>query len=209
MASALSAGNPMVKDLQGIVFFFVSSVDTVSPSSRGLMGEILVRSSKQSGRLTGAFIYDPLQRYMTEDFPESGIPLAALVQGKFRSAYAGRPVPADTAAGAAPPPATPLTEGAESRVLLVGDGDFARDQYLGNRDNLTLFANMVDYLVDDAGLITIRSKEVSQPPLDQVSDGTKKVVKYANMILPPLLVVAYGLFRWRMRAARRKALEVQ
>ncbi len=40
---------------------------------------------------------------------------------------------------------------------------------------------MVDYLVDDAGLITIRSKEVSQPPLDQVSDGTKKVVKYANI----------------------------
>jgi hypothetical protein len=63
--------------------------------------------------------------------------------------------------------------------------------------------------VDDAGLITIRSKEVAQPPLDQVSDGTKKAVKYANMILPPLLVVAYGLFRWRMRSARRKALEVQ
>jgi gliding-associated putative ABC transporter substrate-binding component GldG len=209
LASTFSQGNPMVKDLQGLVFFFVSSVDTVNLASRGLSGEILIRTSKQSGRLTGAFIYDPLQRYVTEDFPEQAIPLAALVQGKFRSAYAGKPVPVDTSAGSAPPPASPLSEGTESRVLLIGDGDFARDQYLGNRDNLTFFANMVDYLVDDAGLITIRSKEVSQPPLDQVSDGTKKAIKYANMILPPLLVIGYGLFRWRMRVARRKAMEGQ
>jgi ABC-type uncharacterized transport system involved in gliding motility auxiliary subunit len=90
----------------------------------------------------------------------------------------------------------------------VGDGDFARDQYLGNRDNLTFLANMVDYLVDDAGLITIRSKDVTLPPLEPVSDGTKKLVKYANLIVPPLLVVAYGLIRWRMRKARRKALEL-
>jgi len=209
LASNFSKGNPIVKDLQGIVFFFVSSVDTVNLAQRGLSGEILIRSSKQSGRLTGAFMYDPLQRYVTDDFPEQGIPLAAVVQGRFHSAFAGKPVPADTSAGSAPPTASPLTDGAESRVLLVGDGDFARDQYLGNKDNLTFFANMVDFLVDDAGLITIRSKEVSQPPLDQVSDGTKKVVKYANMILPPLMAVGYGLLRWRRRVARRKAMEAR
>jgi ABC-type uncharacterized transport system involved in gliding motility auxiliary subunit len=65
---------------------------------------------------------------------------------------------------------------------------------------------MVDYLVDDAGLITIRSKDVSMPPLEQVSDGTKKMLKYGNLILPPLLILGYGLFRWRMRKARKKVL---
>ena len=94
--------------------------------------------------------------------------------------------------------------------MVVGDGDFARDQFMGgSRDNLTFFANMVDYLVDDAGLITIRSKDASLPPLEQVSDGTKKLVKYANLALPPLLVLAYGVIRWRMRKARKKALELQ
>jgi len=44
----------------------------------------------------------------------------------------------------------------------------------GSKDNLTFFANMVDYLVDDAGLITIRSKDVSFAPLDQVSDGQRR-----------------------------------
>jgi gliding-associated putative ABC transporter substrate-binding component GldG len=212
-ASSFSKGNAIVKDLQGIIFYFVSSIDTVNNAARNLKGEILVRTSKQSGRLTGPFMLDPLQRYTREDvaqsFSEHGIPLAAIVQGQFKSLYAGKPVPADTAAGSAPPPQNPLNQSPETRVVLVGDGDFARDQFMGNRDNLTLFANMVDYLADDAGLITIRTKEVSMPPLEQLSDATKKIVKYANLIVPPLLVIAYGLFRWRMWRARRKAMEMK
>jgi gliding-associated putative ABC transporter substrate-binding component GldG len=206
IASNFSKGNAMVKDLQGLVLFFVSSVDTSNPSGSGLRGEILIRSSKQSGRQTGMFMFDPLQQYSREEFQDKEIPLAALVQGQFKSAFAGKPVPSDTAAVSAPPVDSPLTSSPETRVVLVGDGDFVRDQY-GNRDNLNFFANMIDYLVDDAGLITIRSKEPSMPPLEPVSDGTKKLVKYANLIVPPLLVVAYGLIRWRMRKARKKAME--
>ena len=153
-------------------------------------------------------LIDPLQPYTREDLPalfgEQGIPLAAFVEGRFQSAFAGKPAPADTAAGAQPPPAQPLTASPETRVVLAGDGDFGRDQYGGSRDNVTLLGNMIDYLVDDAGLISIRSKEAAAPPLEQVSEGTKRAVKYLNLALPPLLVVAYGLFRWRLRKARRK-----
>jgi len=207
IASNFSKGNAIVKDLQGLILFFVSSVDTTNPAGRGLRGEILVRSSKQSGRQTGVFMFDPLQRYSREEFQDKEIPLAALVQGQFKSAFAGKPVPSDTAAGSALPVSAPLMSSPDARVILVGDGDFVRDQY-GNRDNLTFFANMIDYLVDDAGLITIRSKEASMPPLEQVSDGTKKLVKYANLIVPPFLIVAYGLIRWRMKKARKKAMEM-
>jgi len=135
--------------------------------------------------------------------------VAAVVSGKFKSAYSGKPLPSDTSAGAMPAPANPLYSSPETRVLLVGDGDFVRDQFLGNRDNLTFFANVVDYLVDDAGLITIRSKEVATPPLDQVSDAVKKILKYGSLIVPPLIVLLYGMLRWRLRKLQRKALEVQ
>ena len=208
LVSNFSKGNAMVKDLQGLILFFASSVDTERLGALGLTGEILMRSSKQSGRLTGMFTYDPLQHYVRTDFNENGIPLAAIVQGRFTSLYQGKPAPADTAAGALPPPASPLATGQETRVVLVGDGDFARDEYVGgNRDNVTFFANMIDYLVDDAGLITIRTKEAANPPLDPVADATKPIVKYADMGVPPLLVIGYGLFRWRMRRARKKAME--
>jgi gliding-associated putative ABC transporter substrate-binding component GldG len=209
MVSTFNKQNPVVKDLQALVLFFASSVDTANLASRNLHGEILARSSKQSGRQTSPFMYDPLQRFTREDFGEQEIPLAAVVSGQLKSAFAGKPIPADTSAGALPPPASPLQSSPETRILLVGDGDFARDQFLGNRDNLSFLANMIDYLVDDAGLITIRTKDVSMPPLATVSDGTKRMVKYATLVLPPLLVLGYGLIRWRMRLSRKKAMEVQ
>jgi gliding-associated putative ABC transporter substrate-binding component GldG len=207
LVSAFSEGNMMVKDLQGVVLFFASSVDTAGVSARGLTSEILLRSSPRSGRLTGMFMFDPMARFTEADFTDRGLPLAVSVSGPLRSAFGGKPVPSDTAAGSAPPAAAPAGIAADARVILVGDGDFMRDQYLGNRDNVTLFANMVDFLADDAGLISIRSKDISMPPLEQVADGMKRTIKYATLIVPPLLIVAYGLLRWRMRRARRKALE--
>jgi len=62
-------------------------------------------------------------------------------------------------------------------------------------------------MADDAGLITIRSKNITQPPLEQLEDGTRQLVKYANMLVPPLLVVGYGLLRWRRRVAVKRTLE--
>jgi gliding-associated putative ABC transporter substrate-binding component GldG len=208
MVSNFSKENTMVKDLQGMILVFASTVDTVNVASRGLHAEVLIRSSKQSGRQTGQFTYDPLERYTREMFPERDLPLAVLVEGSFHSAFAGKPVPADTAAGSLPPTTSPLAQSPATRIVVVGDGDFPRDQY-GNQENLTFFVNMVDYLVDDAGLITIRSKDLTAPPLEQVSDGTKKAVKYADLVLPPALVLVYGLARWRMRKARKRALETR
>jgi gliding-associated putative ABC transporter substrate-binding component GldG len=208
MVSNFSKDNAMVKGLRGMVLFFPSSIDTADVAARGLKGEILLRSSKQSGRLTGPFFYDPLARFTGADFPENGIPLGAMVEGKFTSFYKGKPVPADTAAGSLPPEGVQRNESPETRIVLIGDGDFARDQYLGgSRDNITFFANLVDYLVDDAGLISIRSKEASDPPLPPIDDGTKKVLKALNLVVPPLLVILYGLFRWRMRKSRKKILD--
>jgi ABC-type uncharacterized transport system involved in gliding motility auxiliary subunit len=151
---------------------------------------------------------DPLQRFTQEDFQESGIPLASVISGSFKSFYTGKPVPSDTAAGSVPVTGSPLGASPSTRLVVMGDGDFMRDQFT-NRDNLTFFANMVDYLVDDAGLITIRSKEASAPPLEPVSDNAKKAIKYANLFVPPLLVIGYGLFRWRNRKARKRFLESQ
>ncbi len=208
IVSDFSQGNMMVKNLQGVVLFFASSLDTVDVGARGLQAEFLMRSSKQSGRQTGMLAIDPLQRYTQEDFTESGIPLAVVVSGSFPSAFAGKPIPSDTAAGSLPPPASARTSSPPTRIVVLGDGDFMRDQF-SNPDNLTFFANLVDYLTDDAGLITIRSREASTPPLEPVGDGTKKLVKYANLGLPPLLVIAYGIIRWRLRKSRTRLLELQ
>ena len=197
VASNFNEGNPIVKDLQGIIFPFVSSIDTTGAALRGVKSEVLVRSSKRSGRQTGFFIMDPFQRYTPAELAENGIPLATIVHGSFKSYFVGKQ------------PAAALAASPDTRILVVGDGDFMKDEFLSNRGNLTFFANIVDYLADDAGLITIRSKNVATSPLDQVSDGTKQMLKYVNLIGPPLLIVAYGLLRWRRRVAFKRAMEAQ
>jgi gliding-associated putative ABC transporter substrate-binding component GldG len=197
IASNFNTNNPIVKDLPGVIFHFASSLDTSGAAARGLKSEVLVRSSKHSGRQTGAFVIDPFQRYTGADLAEDGIPLATIVEGSFKSYFVGKQ------------PVAAIAASPDTRIIVVGDGDFMKDEMLGNRGNLTFFANIIDYLADDAGLITIRSKNVATPPLDQISDGTKRLLKYTNLIGPPLLIVAYGLFRWRRRIAFRKAMEAQ
>jgi gliding-associated putative ABC transporter substrate-binding component GldG len=209
LAGTFNRENMMVKDLKGMVFFFVSSIDTVGIGAKKLAAEILVRTSSESGRQKNVFMINPLSEYTPAEFAEQEIPLAAVVGGVFKSAFAEKEIPIDTTAGAEPPSGEKLTSSLNTQVILVGDGDFARDRYLGNNDNLKFFANMIDYLLDDAGLITIRSKDITLPPLEQVSDGVKDLVKYGNLALPPLLVLGYGLIRWRVRKARRKALEAK
>ncbi len=196
-ASNFDNTNPIVKDLQAVVFYFVSSVDTTLASAKGLKADVLIRSSKRSGRQSGFIMLDPFQRLTPADLSESGIPMAVAVEGSFKSAFVGKQ------------PAALLTESPETRIVVVGDGDVMKDQFLGNKGNLLLFENIVDYLADDAGLITIRSKNVVQPPLEVVSDGTKKMLKYGDLLVPPLAVVAYGLFRWRRRVAFKRTMESQ
>ncbi|HTP80390.1 MAG TPA: Gldg family protein [Bacteroidota bacterium] len=194
-AATFDKTNPIVKDLQSIIFYFVSSVDTSFAASKGLKAEVLVRSSKQSGRQTGFAMLDPFQHYTQADMQESGIPMAAVVEGSFKSFFAGKPL------------APAVSSSPVTRILVVGDGDFMKDDFLSNRNNLTFFSNIVDYLADDAGLITIRSKNVSLPPLEQISDGAKQLVKYGDLVLPPAIVIAYGLLRWRRRVSLKKSLE--
>jgi len=123
--------------------------------------------------------------------------MAAVVSGSFNSYFTGKSL------------VPQATKSPDTRIVVVGDGDFMKDDFAGNRGNLTFFINIVDFLADDAGLITIRSKDIAQPPLDQVSDGTKKLLKYGSLFLPPFLVIGYGLLRWRRRVTLKRSLESQ
>ena len=200
-ATNMDRSNPIVKDLQGLIFYFVSSLDTSLAVNKGLKAEVLVRSSKHSGRQTGFMMIDPMHRYTQDELSESNIPMAAVVSGSFKSYFSTTGVENKAFVPQA-------TKSPDTRIIVVGDGDFMKDDFASSRGNLTFFINIIDFLADDAGLITIRSKDVAQPPLEQISDGAKKLLKYGDLILPPLLVIGYGLFRWRRRVALKRSFEL-
>jgi len=50
----------------------------------------------------------------------------------------------------------------------------------------------------------LRTQRVSSRPLMQIAPTTKTLLKYVNVLLPIVLVVGYGLFRYRRNQTRRQ-----
>lgn len=194
--------NIIVKDLQRVSPYFASSIDTTGAAAKGLKVEALIRTSPKTMLQERQFNIDPLQRWTPETFDQGQQIVAAIVSGPFQSAFAGQPVPvsADAAAMALAPR---IDRAPDNRILVFGDGEFFVDgKGGGDRDNLLFFQNMIDWLAQDESLIGIRSRESTDRPLRSVSDQTKRVVKYANMVGGPLAVVLLGLFVWQARKRR-------
>lgn len=95
------------------------------------------------------------------------------------------------------------------RIAVISDGDLPLGkQFQGNRqnvpyDNLDLIMNTVDYLVDDLGLSSIRSKEVAIRALnDEKIRQNETLIKVLNLGIPLLMVAIFGLV-WTWRRKKR------
>ena len=208
-ATQFSEDNLMVKDLESISFVFASSLDTTGfLTTTGLEYDILARTSERAGISAPPFNIDPFQEWSPLAFNRQHVPLGVAVTGEFKSFFAGKSKPSmdtllveDLAADAVD---TRLDSGSGGRLVLWGDADFVTDPVLQDRSNLVLFQNMTDWLSEDEGLISIRSKEVTARPLKQVDDGTRSLVKALNIFLMPVIVVLFGMARWQIRKQQRR-----
>jgi ABC-type uncharacterized transport system involved in gliding motility auxiliary subunit len=100
--------------------------------------------------------------------------------------------------GAALLPATPPEDGgpAGGRIVLVGDADFVKNRFIAtSHQNLVFARNAVDWLAADEGLIGIRTKQRSAPPLLYDSAGVREAARYLTLIGVPLLFVLVGMAR--------------
>ena len=126
--------------------------------------------------------------------------LAGLISGPATSYFAAGDGPQDAEAF--------IGSTGGLQILIVGDKDFFDDGAGGSvTENLTFIINAVDYLVGDADLIAVRSREVTTRPLKDLSDGARRIIKWLNTLGPSMLVIAMGLWRWRGNRKRRKYLE--
>ncbi len=96
----------------------------------------------------------------------------------------------------------------ESRLVVMGTSAFMWDEFLSPA-NQVLALNIVDWMLADKALLEMRAREFADSPLDNdLSDGVRQAVKYGNIIGIPVLLVLYGLIRWRMRESRRRSLKL-
>ena len=189
------ANNPIVTNLDGIKFQFASPIE---PLKNDIKKTILLQSSQYS-KLIGTPFEVSLRMASEElgpkDFTDSGnYPVAVLLEGKFHSVYENRVLPfKDTSF---------KNIGKENKMIVISDGDVIKNQLdkdgsevelgLDQRTgilyaNKDFMMNCVNYLLDDNGLINIRSKEVNLPILDK-----EKV--YASYTQSQVITVAVPIF---------------
>jgi len=90
-------------------------------------------------------------------------------------------------------------------VVVVGGSSILLDQYT-SESNQAFVLNLLDWMLLDDAMLSIRTRGLTIAPLDEVSDATRNAMKYLNMLGLPAALVAFGLVRWRIREARRRGL---
>ena len=194
--------NPIVSNLDGIKFQFASPIE---PLKNAINKTVLLQSSQYS-KLVGTPAEVNLkivsERPDQKDFVGTGnYPVAVLLEGKFHSVYENRVLPFKDF--------NFKTSGKEGKMIVISDGDVIKNQLDKNLHPLELgydkwtnnlyankefMMNCVNYLLDDNGLINIRSKEVNLPILDKekvYASYTKSQV--ITVAIPIVILLLFGV----------------
>ena len=178
--------HPITEGIESVVLIFASPLRLTQTDTSVVMVPLAVTSEK-SGVQNPPLYFDVMKQWTLSDFTLSSLPVAALVESKV-----------------------PGTAG--YKMVVFGDGDFAvngegQNAQQLSEDNISLMANAIDWLSDDTGLIELRTKGVTSRPLDpSLEDGTKTLLKYLNFLLPLILVIVYGVFRFQLKRKKRNEL---
>jgi ABC-type uncharacterized transport system involved in gliding motility auxiliary subunit len=92
-------------------------------------------------------------------------------------------------------------EDREQRVIVVGDGDFLSNSFLGNGGNLDLGMNLVNWVIRDDAYINIPARSAPDVSLD-LSHTAQLVIAVGFLFVLPLALVGGGVAVWWRRRKR-------
>lgn len=86
----------------------------------------------------------------------------------------------------------------ETNMVVIGDTDFASNQYIANAKNGDLLVNSVNWLAEDYELISVRPKLRSFREL-VLTSRERDLVRWTGWLLMPSLIGAAGVYAWWRR----------
>jgi ABC-type uncharacterized transport system involved in gliding motility auxiliary subunit len=86
----------------------------------------------------------------------------------------------------------------ETRIVVIGDSDFAGNSALGIQGNLDLFLNTVNWLAQQEDLIAIRPRDAQDRRLTLTADQLTRVMLLSLFVIPGA-VFAAGIYTWWRR----------
>ncbi len=94
-----------------------------------------------------------------------------------------------------------INKDTQQRIVVVGDGDFLSNTYLGNVGNLDMGLRIINWLIHDDNFIDIPAKTTPDASL-QLSNTAQAVIGFGFLIMLPVLLLATGFWVWRRRNRR-------
>lgn len=217
-----NTNHPIVNNLNPVRFEFTSNIDLVG--SDKIKKTVLLSSSPRSkltpapARVSLNILKEPPS---PEDYVSGELPLAVLLEGNFTSLYRNRPLdPLDQLRNSKI--IGFKEEGEFTKMIVVADGDLIKNHYnpvtgkisplgldrytgeiFGNKEFLL---NAMNYLCDDSGLISIRSRTVRLRLLDETKVKMNKLsIQLKNVLIPIAMVILLGLVKFTIRKRKYAA----
>ncbi|MCH2043814.1 MAG: gliding motility-associated ABC transporter substrate-binding protein GldG [Saprospiraceae bacterium] len=213
--------HPIVKGLEAVEMRYASSLDTMKTMA-SIKKTILLRSSEYSKLKyppTTSISFGEIDPKITNKaFRKGHQNLAVLLEGSFYSNYRNRVHP-DMKRVWESKGQTIVEEGKETKMIVVGDGDLILNGFdrlqrgptpmgygwnpqYGNHiyANFNFLFNCIEYLLDDTGIMTARSKNVKLRPLKQdKAYEEKEYWQLFNLVLPAVSILLLVFGYWTMR----------
>lgn len=217
--SSSANNHPIVTNIEAVKFDYASSIDTLP---NNIKKTVLLSTSPITKIVGLPFEIDfdneiPHNLQVVNEGPDPNeykageIPLAVLLEGDFTSVFKNRVKPVKLEGGL-----KNIDDGKTSKIVVISDGDVIKNQMQGNRPlelgfdkgtnafygNKEFLLNTVNYLLDDSGLINIRTRQITVPFLDIHKIAEQKTKwQILNLLLPlgllALFGVAFTLYRKR------------
>lgn len=205
--------HPIVNNLDRINLYSPSTIDTIQTSTP-VKKTVLLKSSQYSRyQLSPARMTFDILQYAPdpERFDKPYQPLAVLLEGEFESFFKNK-LTEDTRKMLADIGSDFEVSSQEpGKMIFISDGDMAKNLYdshsdqispigynkwenhtfIGNEDFIT---NAVEYMVDERGVLSARSKKIKLRLIDQVKvDENGAFWRMLNIMLPLVFIIFFGI----------------
>lgn len=205
-----SQDHPVTRNLNRVKAEFANSIDTVGRDP-GVKKSILLTTSGHTRTVMPPQVISLQQAdevIPEELFTAGKLPVALLLEGTFRSAFTNRMT--ESIIGEAGRHIIEVSK--PTKMIVVADGDIIKNevsrsggapeplalgfdrytqQTFGNKDFLV---NCINYLVNDNGLIEMRSREIKPRLLDQARTKDQRTLwQLVNTVIPVILIIFAGV----------------
>ena len=198
----------ITKNIDPVLLKFPSSLDLLD---NPIQKTVLLQSSPLSkiiGTPTNIALSEIAVEPDKNDFKDANTNFGVLLEGSFNSAYKNRILPFNLNAY--------KQQGEQNKMIIIGDGDIAINETLRgeplpldkdkwtnqNFGNIDFLLNSIHYLIDDKGLLKLRSKSLQIQFLDKERAFEERSYwQMVNLVFPLVLLFGFG---WLFNLLRKR-----